>query len=159
MHFCIHRYSVRLEVKDTVESPPFDQELPIKIYPWLPGGDMAFVSQAGGKHVSKAQISTYQRWLRQRLFPPTWTLIQRKIWWNIMEYNEIWWSYMKLFLREILWGSILASMASQALPPDVNRLALFPSLQVPFVPCVDVFTKLEVFLVELGEKWHVWWYS
>ena len=39
---------------------------------------------------------------------------------------------------------------SQALPPDVNRLALFPSIQVLFVPCVDV--KLEVFLVELIEK-------
>lgn len=38
----------------------------------------------------------------------------------------------------------------QALPPDVNRLALFPSVQVLFVPCVDV--ELEVFLVELIEK-------
>ena len=44
----------------------------------------------------------------------------------------------------------------QALPPDVNRLALFPSIQVLFVPCVDV--ELEVFLVELREKWIIWYY-
>lgn len=154
-HFYIHGYCRRLEgIQDTPESP---------------ARRWHGLCQSGRSEVSKAR-STY-RWLRKNIFLPRWNSHPKK---NVMKFYEKQMKYneMNIYIWHI-WIMICEKTLRtypgshrflkqhlpnppQALPPDVNRLALFPSIQVLFVPCVDVVTKLEVFLFELREKWIIW---